>query len=259
MKFSRFVLVAMFLAVCCTVGFMTASHAAEVPLRVAVSGPYPPFAQVDEEGNLYGFDVDMAYAVCKEIGRECVVENVEFDDIIPMLQDGRLDFAVAGMGASEERKKLIDFTERYYRSVSIFIEVQGTFEHITPETIKGRRVGAQAGTLQAGYLEKTYGDAIRLVTAASYEEIYDMLKKGEIDLVLSDGLPGYAYLTSEEGEGLETIGDPVEPGGAMDRACIAVPLGRPELKDNLSRAITSLRRSGEYDKINRKYFDFIVY
>ncbi len=255
MKLSCVIIAAALIAICCP----SVSRAAEAPLRVAVSGPYPPFAQTDDAGNVFGFDVDIAYAVCKEINRECVVENVQFDDIIPMLVDGRLDFAVAGMGATEERKKLIDFTERYYRSMSIFIERNGTVESITPQTLKGKRVGAQAGSVQAGYLEKTYGDAINLVTTAAYEELFIMLKKGEVDLVLSDGLPGYAYLTSEEGEGLETIGDPIEPGGHMGISYIAVPKNRPELRDSLSRAIGSLRRSGEYDKINRKYFDFIIY
>lgn len=235
------------------------SFSGEPVLRVAVSGPYPPFAQLDKEGRLYGFDVDMAEAICRELQKKCEVVNVDFDLIIPGILKGEIDFAVAGMGASPERKQHVDFTDRYYRSVSIFIERRGTFKEINRESLKGKRVGAQVSTLQAEYLGKNLGDAITLVTAPSYDEIFAMLKNKEIDLVLSDGLPGYAYMTSAQGEGLETIGEPVEPGGSMDRACVAVSKKQPALRDAISQAILELRRTGQYDKINRKYFDFIVY
>ena len=251
-----------FLAVCIAFGLSAsplAAFAAEPPLRVAVSGPYPPFAEIDEAGQVYGFDVDIARALCAELGRDCEVVNYDFDAIIPAIVSGELDFAVAGMGASEERLQFVDFTDRYYRSASIFIERLGTVPEISPEALKGLRIGAQESSLQAEYLAMTYGDSITVVTNPSYDALYAMLKNSEVDLVFSDGLPGYTYLMSPEGEGLETIGEAIEPGGQRDWACVAVSKAQPELRAAINEAIQSLRRSGEYDKINREYFDFNVY
>ena len=228
-------------------------------LRIAVEAPYPPFAMADEEGNLSGFDVDIAYALCNELGYECDVRNVPFDEIIPRIVAGEIDLGIAGMGASAERKKLVDFTERYFRSLSVYIEKEGTLSELTPESIKGLRVGTQADTLQSAYLEKTYGDSITLLLVPTYDQVFEMLKKDEIDLALVDGLPGYTYLKSENGVGLETIGDAIESGGVMDWASIAVSKEKPWLRDAVNQAIQALRRNGEYGKINRKYFDFNIY
>lgn len=238
---------------------LSAPALAADPMRVVVSGPYPPFAEIDENGTLHGFDVDIAEALCKELGKECVVSNMEFDEIIPALMEGRVDFAVAGMGVNEERKKQIDFTDRYYRSVSIFIERKGAFSELNEKNIKGLRIAAQAQSLQADYLRITYGNSITLVTDPSYETLYTMLKKGEVDLVLSDGLPGYTYLTSEQGADLENIGAPLDPGEEVNWGRIALPKNQDALRKALNEAIQTLRRNGEYDKINRKYFDFAIY
>lgn len=244
----------------CTFCLINVSSAATAPvLRVAVDAPYPPFAEYDKSGALVGFDVDFAHALCKELGRTCEVKAVPFDAILPAIAAGEIDIAVAGMGASEERKQLVDFTDRYFRSLSIFIEKEGTLRALTPDTIKGKRVGAQQGTLQAGYLEKTYGDTVTLMTRESYDEIFLMLNNNELDLVFIDGLPGYTYLKSDMGVGLETIGEPVDSGGVMDWASIAVSKQQPALREAINAAIQQLRRSGEYGRINRKYFDFNIY
>ena len=242
-----------------SLGVLTGNGLAADPLRVVVSGPYPPFAEIDEDGTVSGFDVDIAEALCKELGRECRIENIEFDDIIPALVEGRIDFAVAGMGVNEERKKVVDFTDRYYRSVSILVERKGAFAESTLEDLKGMRIAAQTASLQADYLIKTYGDSITLVTDTSYDALFDLLKQGEVDLVLSDGLPGYAYLTSEQGEGLENIGAPLDPGDEINWGRITLPQNQEDLREAINQAIQTLRRNGEYDKINRKYFDFTIY
>lgn len=255
----RSFLIALYCLVLGTVCLPAAVFAAPPVLRVAVDAPYPPFAMRDAQGNLTGFDVDIAHALCKELNRTCDVRAVPFDDIIPKIVEGKIDVAVAGMGASEERKKLVDFTDRYFRSLSIFLEREGTVKDLAPETLKGLRVGAQEGTLQAAYLRTAFGDNIVLVTVPSHDEVYALLKKGEVDLILVDGLPGYTFLKSPEGMGIEAIGEAVESGGIMDWASIAVSKKQPELREAINKAIQTLRRNGEYGKINRKYFDFNVY
>ncbi len=229
------------------------------PLRVAVDAPYPPFAMVDKRGNLSGFDVDIANALCAEMKRTCVIKSIPFDNIIPAIIAGDIDIGIAGMGATEERQKLVDFTDRYFRSLSIYIEKKGTVHNLTPEGLKGSRIGTQSGTIQETYLRKHFNATSTIVTRNNYEAVLDMLKKGQLDLALVDGLPGYSFLKTEAGEELETVGGPIEAGDIMDSACIAVSKKQPELLNSINQAIQALRRSGEYGKINRKYFDFNVY
>ena len=229
------------------------------PLRVAVDAPYPPFAMVDKRGNLSGFDVDIAYALCAEMKRACVVKTLAFDDIIPAIMAGDIDIGIAGMAATEERQKLVDFTDRYFRSLSIYIEKKGTVHSLTPGGLKGMRIGTQAGTIQEVYLRKHFNATSTIITENNYETVLTMLRTGRLDLALVDGLPGYTFLKSEAGEELETVGGPIEAGDITDSACIAVSKKQPELRNAINNTIQVLRRNGEYGKINRKYFDFNVY
>lgn len=233
--------------------------AASPPLKVAVGGPYPPFAEFDKEGNLFGFDVDIANALCKELQRPCIVRSWVFEEILPALVSGEIDFAVAGMANNEERKKYVDFTERYYRSRSIFIERPGNVREITPDSIHGLRVGTQAGTAQEQYLHEQYGNSITIVALETFDAVMAMLKQGKLDLILIDGLAGYAYLKSPEGQGLETVGEALSSKKLPDWACIAVSKKQPGLREALNNAIKNIKRNGEYGRINRKYFDFLIY
>lgn len=228
-------------------------------LRVAVDAPYPPFAFYNEKGELEGFDVEIGRALCAEMKMDCVIEAVPFDSIIPKVEDGSIDMGIAGMGATEERKKHVIFTDRYFRSHSIFMEKHGTIPDVTVDNLKGKRLGAQAGTIQETYLRNTYGNIASIVTYATAPEAFAALKKGEVDLLFADGLSGYTWLKTDEGEGFETIGEPVHSDIVLDSSCIAVNKDNVKLRDALNEAIQAIRRSGEYDRVNRKYFDFNVY
>ena len=249
----------------CLVGLFAGFHGSALgkdeqpPLRVAVDAPYPPFAMLDKRGNLSGFDVDIANALCAELKRTCVIKAVPFDDIIPAIVAGDIDIGIAGMGPSEERRKLVDFTDKYFRSLSIYIEKKGSALSVTPAGLKGLRIGVQSGTMQDGYLKKHFNATSTIISVENHEDVLSMLSKGELDLALVDGLAGYAYLKTPAGEGLETAGGPLETDDIMNASCIAVSKKQPELREAINMAIQAIRRSGEYGKINRRYFDFNIY
>ena len=259
MAASRSLFLVVITFMCCMFFHQNSSHAAESPLRVAISGPYAPFAIVGEDGTLSGFDVDIAEAICKVLERKCTIENMEFDEIIPAIVAGKVDIAVADMGPTPERRKLVDFTDRYYRSASIFIGRSGMTTDLAPEKMKGLRVGAQLSSLQHEYLVEHYSGFIQIVTDSSYDAVFEMLKKGDVDLILSDGLPGYAYLSSENGKGLESMGSPDFPVNEKGWCCITLAKNKEQLREAINNAIQTIRRNGEYDRINRKYFDFMIY
>ena len=242
----------------CLFLILTCPAMAEEPIRVAIDVPYPPFAFLNDQKELTGFDVDITKALCAEIKRPCVFITLPFDEILPAIVAGKADISVAGMGETPERAKLVDFTERYFRSHSIFIEKPGAVPGVTPADLKGKRIGAQASSVQEQFLKDEYKDSV-LVVRARHDEILDCLKTNEVDVVLVDGLPGYDYLKSPAGEGLETVGPPINSGVLVGDSAIAVSKKMPELRKALNDAIKTLRRNGEYGKINRKYFDFNVY
>lgn len=225
--------------------------------KFGVDTYYPPFSYTDDKtGALAGFDVDIAQAVCKKMNLACEALAVPFDEIIPQVESGPLDVGCAGIAYTEERAKRVIFTNKYFRSSSLFLELPGAFEGISPETIKGKKVAVQASTNQEDYLRRTYGDTIEIIPVKGFEEIIAGVNDQTFDLGFIDGLPGYHYLKSDQGLNLDIVGDPVH---LDDGSCMVLRKGQEALRDRINQAIEGLRLSGEYDAINIKYFDFNVY
>ncbi|MDL2227100.1 transporter substrate-binding domain-containing protein [Deltaproteobacteria bacterium OttesenSCG-928-M10] len=240
--------------------FMLSASSARAQDKVytfAVDTYYPPFSYTDEKtGELAGFDVDIAKAVCGKLGLKCEVIAVPFDEIIPQVEAGRIDVGCAGFAYTEERAKRIIYTAKYFRSSSLFLELPGTFDGITPETVKGKKVAVQASTNQEDYLRHTYGEVIEVVPVKGFDDIIKGVNDKTYDLGFIDGLPGYHHLKSDEGLSLDIVGDPVH---LDDGSCMVLQKGREALRDRINQAIEDLRLSGAYDAINIKYFDFNVY
>ncbi len=233
------------------------SWAADRVYKVAVDVEYPPFSYTDAKtGALGGFDVDIAKAVCGRLKIDCEILAVPFDEIIPQVEAGKLDVGCAGFAFTEERAKRVIFSNKYFRSSSLFLDLPGTFDGITPEAVKGKKIAVQAGTTQEEYLRETYGDSVELVPLRGFEDIIGAVNDRSADLGFIDGLPGYAYLKSDAGLNLDIIGDPVHIGQG---SCMVLTKGSEALRDRINTAIDDLRLDGEYDAINLKYFDFNVY
>lgn len=227
------------------------------PLRIAIDIPYPPFADTDPKtGEFFGFDVDIARAVCKEMNKECVILAVPFDEIIPSIVAGTIDVGVAGMATTPEREKQVLFSDKYFRSSSLFIEVPGTVEGISREALQGKKIAVQNDTIQHGYLKETYGDIATIVPMQSFEDIARATLDKTVDVAFVEGLPAYYKLKQEEWSGLDLIGDPIS---FNKNSHIVVGLGNTALRDAINQAIQAIRANGEYDRINRKYFEFNIY
>lgn len=228
-------------------------------LRVAVDAPYPPFAMYSDEGELTGFDVEIARALCKEIGRNCRIVPAALGGILPGIAAGEYDIGVAGFVATEERERLADFTERYFSSLSIFIQWGSKPYDLRPESVKGFRIAVRAGSEQGAYVKRVYGDTVTVIARDTFEDTLALLQSGGAELALVGGLSGFTFLKSPEGEEYELVGDPVSLGRNNDFATIAVSRDMPELRRQLNEAIQIIRHNGEYGRINRKYFEFSVY
>lgn len=229
-------------------------------LRIGVEGAYPPFSWVEPDGEVVGFDIDIAFALCAEMGRECELVQQDWDGMIPALIAGRFDAVVASMSITEERMLRVDFTDKYYYTRGVFVAPEGSKLELTPEGLAGRRIGVQGATTYECYLETHFPDA-EIVPYPNQEVLFQDLVLGRLAAQMSDEVSAtLGFLDTEAGEGFAIVG-----GEGNDVDClgvgsgIAVRKGEDALREALNDAIHAIRENGVYAEINDSYFDFDIY
>lgn len=233
---------------------------AEDTLRIGVEGAYPPFSYKKADGTLAGFDIEIADALCAAMDRECTLVEQEWDGMIPALKARKFDAIVASMSITEERKRQIDFSEKYYQTPARLVAAKDAGFEGTPEGLAGKRIGVQRGATHQCYAEKMFPDA-EIVLYGTQEEVFRDLVLGRIDAQLSDSLIAQeSFLSTDDGADYAFLG-----GDRTDVACygegvgIAVRKREEDLRDAVSAAIIAIRENGAYAEINSKYFPFDIY
>ena len=164
---------------------------------VASDTSFVPFA-FDEDGEYVGFDMDIINTLAERVGFEIQLETTNFDGIIPGLQTGSFDIAIAGIGITEERAEVIDYTDPYYMS-GLRIAVAADDEEIeNVEDLEGRTIATRLGSTSAAYIEENIPDA----TANTYEQLdqaYLSVEGGGSDAILYDA-PNVEYYVQTAGE-----------------------------------------------------------
>jgi len=238
-----------------------ANQAAEpTKLRVGVEGAYPPFSSVGPDGQIKGFDIDIAKALCAQLKVECALVQLEFDGMIPALQSKKIDMIVASMSITPERLRVVDFSAKYYTSPNRLIAKAGSAIDGSAAGFKGRKIGVQRATINDRYASAKFAGAT-IVRYAKQDEIYLDLAAGRIDATLVDAIAGSeGFLKTPAGKGYAFVGpDYSDPDFFGKGAGVAVRKSDTALRDKLSAAIVALRASGEYKRIADAYFDFDIY
>jgi lysine-arginine-ornithine-binding protein len=229
-------------------------------LRIGVEGAYPPFSWKESDGTLKGFDIEIAEALCKQMGRRCKLVEQGWDGMIPALLAKKFDAIIASMSITDERKKRVNFSGKYYNTPAKFVAKDGSGIQITKAGLKGKRVGLQRGTTHQCYMEKIFPDT-ELVLYASQEEVFQDLGIGRIDAQISDSIAAEdGFLKTDAGKGFGFVG-----GDINDLEChgegagIAVRKADDKLLKDYNAAIKQIRANGVYQKINSKYFNFDIF
>ncbi|MGO3253670.1 transporter substrate-binding domain-containing protein, partial [Microbacterium gubbeenense] len=217
---------------------------------VATDTSFVPFEFQEEEGGDYvGFDIDIINEIADRVGFEIELETTNFDGIIPGMQTGTFDIAIAGMTITEERRAAVDFTSPYYKS-GLRIGVPADDDTITSiDDLEGKTIATRLGSTSANYIEENIEGA----TPNTYEQLdqaYLAVEGDGADAVLYDA-PNVEYYILTAGEGkLKTVGELIE---AQDYG-IAVGKGNEELVTAMNESLAEMIDDGTYTEIFKEWF-----
>jgi len=234
-------------------------------IRIGVEGAYPPFSWTKPDGTLAGFDIDIARALVKAAGAEIKLVAQDWDGIIPALLARKYDAIIASMSITEERKKKVAFTDKYYNTPGKFACKKGAMAEFTradvKAVLKGKKVGVQRATIHDRFVSEVGGKGVTVVRYGTQDELYLDLVSGRIDMLLADSVAtAEGFLKKPEGQPFEFVGpDLTEVKYFGTGAGIACRKQDKDLVELLNKAIKQIRADGTYKKIQDKYFDFNVY
>lgn len=202
-------------------------------LRVGTEPTFAPFEFLDTKTQEFsGFDIDLIKAVADKAGYDIKVMNMGFDALIPALSAGTIDVIASGISITEERQKKVDFTSPYYQSGLSYLVRKADAEKIkTFADLKGKTLAVQIGTTGAAFMDLNVKNA---------------------DAVVLDR-PVLAYFLKTKPRVAKNLQLSTEIADA-EHFGFAVKKGNAELLQKLNAALEELKKSGEFAKIEDKWF-----
>jgi octopine/nopaline transport system substrate-binding protein len=256
-------------------------------IKIGTEGAYPPWNSKDASGKLIGFEVELAYALCRYIGRQCEVVEQDWDGMIPALQMRKFDAIMAGMSITDERKKVITFSQGYADEVASLAVMKGSSleDMDTPEGINlslgggsvkktlktitaalaGKTVCTQTGTIHQNFLESGDVGKVNVRTYKTQDEVNLDLTSGRCDVALAAAVAFTDY-ADKSGKSVVLVG-PTFSGGAFGNG-VGVGLRQAsqlggilgerdaELLKAFNKAIDQARKDGVISKLAIKHFGF---
>lgn len=221
-------------------------------LVVGTEAAFAPFEYVDDHtGKLSGFDVELIQAVAQEIGfKKCTVVNMDFDALIPAVNSGKADAAISAVTINDTRKRVVLFTQPYYKSGLACIVRKDVKDVKSFEDLKGKTIAVQKDTTGEVYARQMEEKGAVIKAFASNDQALEELKNGKADAVVCD-LPVLQYFLKNGGSAFAgLVGNPL----TAEEYGILIGKKKPEMQKAMDKALDNLKRNGTYDKLYEKWF-----
>jgi lysine-arginine-ornithine-binding protein len=244
------------LTLAATLALFAGASQAQDTIRIATEGAFPPFNSVNADGELVGFEVDLAEAVCAEAGLTCELVVQDFDGMIPGLLAERFDVIMASMNITEAREEVIDFSMPYYQDGQQFVAAEGMDFEISVDGLSGKVIGVVSGTIHENYVNAEFGDVADVQTYQDQNSALQDLISGRIDTYIDGGISlAENLLATDEGAGFAFVGEALrDPEYFGIGVGAGVREGEAELLATLNAAIEAVHANGTYDEIQANYF-----
>lgn len=230
-------------------------------LRFLTTDDFPPFNFKDEDGQLTGFNVDLARAICLELSVPCTVTERAWQDLLPALQRRQADAVIAGHIVTAQALALADFTDRYFHIPGRFAGRRDAAKlEYTPDGLDGRRIGVARATTHEAFLQAFFRDST-LERFDTPELARDALQAGKVDAIFDDGVSLSMWINGTMSrECCEFKGGPyMEPKFFGDGMAIALTKNDRQLRAELNGALRKLRANGRFEELVLRYFPHRVF
>lgn len=230
-------------------------------IRFGVDATYAPFESKTPDGKLVGFDIDMGNEFCARLRAKCVWVENDFDGMIPALRARKFD-GIVSMGNTPQRAEQIAFSSRLYYTPTRLVARRGSKLSPTPESLAGKSIGVQQGTIQEAYANTHWRrNGVKIVAYENQDQVYADLVSGRLDATLQDAVQAdYGFLRTPRGTAFAYAGGNIEDKDTLGGVgAIGIRKEDKALKERIDQTIAGIIKDGTYQKIENRYFNIDVY
>ena len=259
------------------VSFLLLGSANAGKIKIGTEGAYPPWNSKDASGKLIGFEVELAWTLCRYIGSQCEIVEQDWDGMIPALIMRKFDAIMAGMSITAERQKAISFSQGYADEVASLAVMKGsslegmeTSEGINlgkktgavkkdlktlTAALAGKTVCVQTATIHQNFLESGDVGKVNVRTYKTQDEVNLDLAAGRCDAALAAAV-AFSDYAEKSGKPVVLVG-PTFSGGAFGNGVgVGIRKDDTQLLNAFNKAINQARKNGDISRIAIKWFGF---
>ena len=246
-------------------------------IRIGTEGAYPPWNSKNEAGKLIGFEVELAWSLCRYMGKQCEIVEQDWDGMIPALIMRKFDAIMAGMSITAERQKVISFSQGYADEVAQLAVMKGSsLEGMDTSSginlslggsdvkkdlktltaaLAGKTVCVQTATIHQNFLDSGDVGSVNVRTYKTQDEVNLDLASGRCDAALAAAVAFTDY-AEKSGKSIVLVG-PTFSGGAFGNGVgVGIRQDDTELLKAFNKAIDKARKNGDISRIATKWFGF---
>ena len=214
-------------------------------LTMSTNAAFPPYEMTTDDGGFEGIDVEIAGAIAEKLGLELQVDDMDFDAALLAVQNGKSDIVMAGVTVTDERQKVMDFSDTYAEGIQSIIVPEDS-DIASADDLTGKTIGTQRGTTGYIYCTDDFGED-NVIAYDNGLTAVQALNNGQVDAVVIDNAPAKSFV--EANPGLKIL----DTAYAQEDYAIGVAKGNTALLDAINGALEELQADGTLQAIVDKY------
>ena len=214
-------------------------------LTMSTNAAFPPYEMTADDGSFEGIDIEVAAAIADKLGLELQVDDMDFDAALLAAQNGKSDMVMAGVTVTDERQKVMDFSDSYAEGIQSIIVPEDS-DIATVDDLAGKTIGTQRGTTGYIYCTDDFGDE-NVIAYDNGLTAVQALNNGQVDAVVIDNAPAKEFVAANTGLKI------LDTAYAQEDYAIGVAKGNTALLDAINGALEELQADGALQSIVDKY------
>ena len=214
-------------------------------LTMSTNAAFPPYEMTADDGSFEGIDIEVAAAIADKLGLELQIDDMDFDAALLATQSGKSDMVMAGVTVTDERQKVMDFSDTYAEGIQSVIVPEDS-DIASVDDLAGKTIGTQRGTTGYIYCTDDFGED----SVVAYDDgltAVQALNNGQVDAVVIDNAPAKEFVAANTGLKI------LDTAYAQEDYAIGVAKGNTALLDAINGALKELQADGTLQSIVDKY------